>query len=72
MDVIPYARFILSLAIGGLLIYLFNNVIGMIYEYFPNASQYSIFIFMLWHGLVYLVIIIEAIKMIMTIQRRTV
>jgi hypothetical protein len=72
MDIIPYARFILSLVIGGFLIYIFNNVNGMVGEYFPNGSQFGVAISMLWHGTIFIILIIEAIRLFMTIQRRQV
>ena len=72
MDVIPYARFILSLVIGGFLIYIFNNVAGMINEYFPNGTEFGVAVSMLWHGTIFFIIIIEAIRLFMTLQRRQV
>jgi len=72
MDIIPYARFILSLIIGGFLIYIFNNMAGMISEYFPNGSQFGVMVSLLWHGTIFFVLTVEAVRLFMTLQRRQV
>jgi len=72
MDIIPYARLVLSLAIGGLLIYIFNNVLGMVNEFFPNTTTFGSGVWLLWHGAIFFVLIVEAVRFIMYLQRRQV
>ena len=72
MSIIPFVRLIISLTVGGLLIYIFNNVIGIVYEYFPNATQYGTMISMLWHSAIFVIMIIEAIRFFMAVQKRRV
>ena len=72
MDVIPYARLVLALSIGGLLIYIFNNVLGIVNEYFPNATEFGSGVWMLWHGAIFIIMIVESIRFIMYLQRRQV
>lgn len=72
MNAVPFVRLIISLAVGGLLIYIFNNIVGIIYEFFPNASQSGTLISMIWHGAIFIVLIVEAIRFFMAIQKRRV
>jgi hypothetical protein len=72
MDIIPYARLVLALSIGGLLIYIFNNVLGIVNEYFPNTTTFGSGVWILWHAAIFVVMIVESVRFIMHLQRRQV
>jgi hypothetical protein len=76
MNAIPYVRFVAALAISALLYYIFNI---MLKEYLiPNESLNSVttsgpypFFLLFWNGLLLVVMVVEAIRLFVAVQRRT-
>ena len=73
MDIIPYARFILlGIVLPGILLLIFNQVIGIYKEYFPPDTVYTNFAIMMWNGLAILILFVEGIRLLRSLQiRRT-
>ena len=72
MDIIPYVRLVFALAIGGILLFIFNNIVGIIREIFPNYTVYGNMVWMLWHGMVFIIIVVEFVRFFMALQKRKV
>ena len=70
MDVIPYVRYIFVFVLAGILIYVFNNVIGIVQEYFPGTGAYTGVMSMIWHGFVFIVVFVETLRLIRAVQIR--
>ena len=70
MDVVPHARFVITLFVAGLMIYIFNNAMGVIQEFITAEGIYYNLISALWHGVVFIVVFVEAIRYIRAVQER--
>ena len=69
MDVIPYARFVLlGIVLPGILLLIFNPVVGIFAEYFPPSGVYANFAMMLWAGIPILIFFVEGIRFLRQIQ----
>ncbi len=75
MNAIPYIRFVGSLAVAGFLYYVFNIIIK---DYImgnetlvsvENSGPYPLFL-LFWNGLLLVIMIVEAIRLFITVQRR--
>ena len=70
MDVVPHVRFIFTLIVAGFMIYIFNNSMGMIQEFITGTGVYYNLISALWHGVIFIVIFVEAIRYLRSVQER--
>ena len=70
MDIIPHARFVFSIVLAGILLLIFNNVVGIYKEYFPPDSVYTNFAIMMWNGMTIIILIVEGIKYLRALQTR--
>ncbi len=73
MSPIPMLRFIFSLFAAGLIYYPFSNVMTVnIIPLFPvaAASDYGVFILMLWHGMPIFVLFACIYYLIIAVQKR--
>jgi len=75
MNMIPYVRFVAALAIAAFLYFIFNILIK---DYIlgnetladvTNSGAYPLFL-LFWNGLLLVVMIVEAIRLFVTVQRR--
>jgi len=75
MNMIPYVRFVGALGVAAFLYYIFNV---MIKDYImgnatladvQNSGPYPLFL-LFWNGLLLVVMIVEAIRLFVTVQRR--
>jgi uncharacterized BrkB/YihY/UPF0761 family membrane protein len=70
MDVIPHVRLVFAIVLAGVLLLIFNNVIGIYKEYFPPDSVYTNFAMMLWNGMVIIILLVEGVKYLRALQMR--
>ena len=72
MDVIPYARFIGSIVLGGFMIYIFFNLMDMINAQptfqITGVGYYAFFA--IWHAIPFIIIVRETIHLFMSVQKR--
>jgi len=73
MDVIPFIRFVGSIIIGGILLYLFFPIADWITAYFPNivSTPWFILILAIWAAFPFIIIFRESVNLIMGMQERT-
>lgn len=76
MNMIPYVRFVGALGIAAFLYFIFNILIkdyimgNATISDVANSGPYDFFL-ILWNGLLLIVMIVEAIRLFVTVQRRT-
>jgi len=76
MNLIPYARFVFTLGLGGLLYFVFNVLIKEYMLQNPTLADvarsgpYDIFL-LVWNGFTLIIVFVEAVRLFMSVQRRS-
>ena len=70
MDFIPSFQFVASLAMFGLLLYVYNPIISYLNETFPTSGEYAAAMFFFWGLLVIINMVVSGIRLIMKMQER--
>jgi len=70
MDFIPIFKFIASLIMFGLLMFIYNPVITFLHNDYPTSGVYATAMFWIWGILAAVVLFGSGINLIMEMQRR--
>jgi len=70
IDFIPFFKFIIALALFGLMMYIYIPLIEYLSSIFPTSGPYSLAMFFMWALLPAVNLFASAINMIMSLQKR--